>query len=79
MDSCYQSSPTRSELRSVQSKIVEGNLENKVTNEAIKSAHDIKLFGIVKRAIDCKQLWKYLTILSDETIKPQMKFNENHK
>lgn len=68
-----------SELRSMQSKIVKGDLENKVKNEAIKSAHDTKLFGIVKCAIDCKQLGKYFTGLSDEAIKSQMKFNENHK
>ena len=50
-------------------KIVKGNLDKKVKNEARKSAEDTELFGIVKCAIDCKQLWKDLTIPSDEAIK----------
>lgn len=60
-------------------KIAEGNLDKKVKNQARKSAEGTKLFGIAKCAIDCKQPWKHLTILSDEAIKSQMKFNENHK
>lgn len=78
-DKCYQGNPTRSVLGSVHSKIAKCNLEKKVKNEARKSAQDTKLFGIVKCAIDCKQLWKDVTILSDEAIKSQIKFNENHK
>lgn len=43
------------------------------------SMQKTELFGILKCAVDYKQLWKDLTVLSDEAIKSQIKFNENHK
>jgi len=43
-DSCYQSSPTRSVLGSVQFKIVKSDVEKVKTNTK-KTTDDIKLFG----------------------------------
>jgi len=79
MDRCYQGNTLRSVLGCVHFKTVKCNLDKKVKNETRNSEEDTKLFGTVKCAIDCKQVWKDLTILSHEAIKSHMKFNENHK
>ena len=40
MDGCYQGGPTRPVLGSVHFKVVKGNLDKKVENEARKYAED---------------------------------------